>query len=74
MRYDNTPETYYASFSGKTCEVYVSDRRLKRRFTLNENVVGAQVSGVGESATVAITLANGRTGLWSVDGRCIRQP
>lgn len=64
---------FYCNFKDKNVELRAFDRRLVRKFTMKAKVVNAMVSGVGKDATVAITMVDGKTYLYSSDGRLIRK-
>ena len=66
-------ETYYCNFKDNHVELRAEDRRLVRKFTMKAKVVNAQVTGSGKDAKVAITMAGGKTFLYSSDGRLIRK-
>lgn len=63
----------FVQFSGKKVDLYTNTKQFVRRFNVPHDVVNAQVSGDGEHATVAITMKNGRTNLYSWTGQIIRQ-
>lgn len=67
------PDIYYASFSGRQCELRAYDRRLIRKFMMQADIVNAQVSGAGKETFVAITCKDGKTYFYSSDGRLIRK-
>lgn len=55
----------FVQFSGKKVDLYTNTKQFVRRFNVPHDVINAQVSGDGEHATVAITMKNGRTNLYS---------
>lgn len=65
--------TYYAEFSGKTCNLRNLEKKLIRRFVMQSDIVNAQVSGAGEDAIVAIICKDGHAYVYSSDGKLIRK-
>lgn len=67
------PDGYYASFKDKTCELRTYDRRLVRKFMMKTDIVNAVVQGAGKETYVAITCKDGKTFLYTSDGRLVRK-
>lgn len=65
--------TYYAEFSGRTCNLRNLEKKIIRRFILQSDIVNAQVSGAGKDAVVAIICKDGHSYVYSSDGRLIRK-
>ena len=65
--------TYYAEFSGKTCNLRNLEKKIVRRFIMQSDIVNAQVTGAGDDAVVAIICKDGHSFLYSSDGRLIRK-
>ena len=65
--------TYYAEFSGKTCNLLNIEKKIIRRFIMQSEIVNAQVTGAGQDAIVAIVCKDGHAYVYSSDGRQIRR-
>jgi len=65
--------TYYAEFTGKTCNLRNLEKKLIRRFVMQSDIVNAQVSDAGEDAIVAIVCKDGHTYVYSSNGSLIRK-
>lgn len=65
--------TYYAEFSGKTCNLRNLEKKIIRRFILQSDIVNAQVMKAGEDVVVAIVCKDGHSYIYSSDGRLIRK-
>jgi len=62
----------FCEWSGNHVKLRYDDRRILRTYSVRFPVQCAQVTGEGNDAKVAITMTNGRTVLYSGDGRLIR--
>ncbi len=70
----STPyEMFYVSFKGKSAELRTFDKRIVRKFTMKADIVNAQVQGSGKEAYVAITCMDGKTYLYTSEGRLVRR-
>jgi hypothetical protein len=65
--------TYYAEFIGKTCNLRNLEKKLIRKFVMQSDIVNAQVSKSGEDTIVAIVCKDGKSYIYSSDGRLIRR-
>lgn len=68
------PGVMYCEFSGRNVTLReVKGRVMVRRFLMRDNVIQAVVQGDGANALVAITMANGRTDIYSWTGSLVRR-
>lgn len=65
--------TYYAEFTGKTCNLRNLEKRLIRKFIMQSDIVNAQVTGAGKEAVVAIVCKDGHAYVYSSDGKLLRK-
>ena len=63
----------YATFKGKTCDLFNDTKQIIRRFRVANDIVNVQVQGTGKNATVAITMKNGKTWLYKATGQIVRR-
>lgn len=66
-------EMYYVAFKGRHVELRDYDKKLIRKYTMNADVVNAQVQGYGKECTVAIVVAGGKCFVYRSDGRLLRK-
>ena len=64
----------YAEWSGKQVKVYTQYKQIVRRFNVNHDVVGVQISGDSPTdALVAIAQSNGKTDVYKTSGAIVRR-